>query len=100
MPEARHQVTIGRPVADVFAFVAFVAIAGPVRPKGEYQAALLTGAAAILAVVAIAAALVSESMGLWWADAAGSVLIAAVLAREGWASVGWGRETARPRRLD
>jgi hypothetical protein len=24
---------------------------------------------------------------LWWADAAGSIVIAAVLAREGWASV-------------
>lgn len=54
--------------------------------------ALLTGAAAVLALVAVGALVLSD-LGLWWADAAGSLVIAAVLAREGWASVGWGRET-------
>ena len=48
--------------------------------------ALLTGAAAVLAAVALTAVALS-TFGLWWADAAGSVLIAAALAREGWASV-------------
>jgi divalent metal cation (Fe/Co/Zn/Cd) transporter len=48
--------------------------------------ALLTGAAALLAAVALVAVALG-SVGLWWADAAGSLLIAAALAREGWASV-------------
>ena len=53
--------------------------------------ALLTAAAALLALVALVATLLNEALGLWWADAAGTLVIAAVLAREGWASVGWSR---------
>ena len=54
--------------------------------------ALLTGAAALLALVALLATVLAAAAGLWWADAVGTMIIAAVLAREGWASVGWGRE--------
>ena len=54
--------------------------------------ALLTAAAALLAGVALGAVALG-AVGLWWADAAGSLVIAAVLAREGWASLGWGRST-------
>ena len=53
--------------------------------------ALLTGAAAVLAGVALVAVALG-SVGLWWADAAGSLLIAAALAREGWSSVRLSRE--------
>lgn len=56
--------------------------------------ALLTGAAALLALVALLATLLAETAGLWWADAVGTLVIAAVLAREGWASVGWSRSPA------
>ena len=55
--------------------------------------ALLTGAAALLALVALLAIVLNEVAGLWWADAAGTLVIAAVLAREGWASVGWSRSS-------
>jgi divalent metal cation (Fe/Co/Zn/Cd) transporter len=55
--------------------------------------ALLTGAAALLALVALLATVLAETAGLWWADAVGTLLIAAVLAREGWASVGWSRSS-------
>ena len=55
--------------------------------------ALLTGAAALLALVALLAAVLAETLGLWWADATGTLVIAAVLAREGWASVGWSRSS-------
>jgi divalent metal cation (Fe/Co/Zn/Cd) transporter len=48
--------------------------------------ALLTGAAALLAGVALLAVGLAAT-GLWWADAAGSLVIAAVLGREGLASV-------------
>jgi divalent metal cation (Fe/Co/Zn/Cd) transporter len=53
--------------------------------------ALLTGAAALLALVALVATVLAETAGMWWADAVGTLIIAAVLAREGWASVGWSR---------
>ena len=52
--------------------------------------ALLTGAAALLAGVALVAVGLAAT-GLWWADAAGSLVIAGVLAREGLATVGWSR---------
>ena len=46
--------------------------------------ALLTGAAAVLVVVALVAGQLAPSLGIWWADAAGSIVIALVLGREGW----------------
>jgi len=55
--------------------------------------ALLTGAAALLALVALLATILSATVGLWWADAVGTLVIAAVLAREGWSSVGWSRSS-------
>jgi divalent metal cation (Fe/Co/Zn/Cd) transporter len=55
--------------------------------------ALLTGAAALLALVALVATVLAETIGAWWADAAGTLIIAAVLAREGWASDGRSRSS-------
>ncbi|MEP6637934.1 MAG: cation transporter [Chloroflexota bacterium] len=49
--------------------------------------ALLTGAAAILAGVSLVSLLLSTNAGIWWADAIGALVIAALLAREGLASV-------------
>lgn len=46
--------------------------------------ALLTAAAAVLALVALVAGEIAPSFGLWWADAFGSLVIAVVLGREGW----------------
>ena len=46
--------------------------------------ALLTAAGATLAVIALAAGQIATSIGLWWADAVASVVIALFLAREGW----------------
>jgi divalent metal cation (Fe/Co/Zn/Cd) transporter len=65
--------------------------AARIDSKALANDALLTAAAALLALVALLAAFVSSSGELWWADAVGSVVIAAVLVREGWASVGWAR---------
>jgi divalent metal cation (Fe/Co/Zn/Cd) transporter len=61
-------------------------VASRLASKSLSNDALLTGAAALLAAVALLAVALA-SVGLWWADAAGSIVIAAVLAREGWASV-------------
>jgi len=63
------------------------------RSKALQNDALLTGAAALLALVALLATVLAETSGLWWADAVGTLVIAAVLAREGWASVGWSRSS-------
>jgi len=49
--------------------------------------ALLTAAAAVLALIALLAGGLAVSLGLWWADAVGSLVIAAVLAREGLVSI-------------
>jgi divalent metal cation (Fe/Co/Zn/Cd) transporter len=57
--------------------------------------ALLTGAAALLAGVALLAVGLATS-GLWWADAAGSLVIAVVLGREGLTSVRLSRSRAGP----
>jgi divalent metal cation (Fe/Co/Zn/Cd) transporter len=51
------------------------------------QDALLTAAAAALAAVALVAGQLGPAIGLSWADAAGTLVIAAVLAREGLAIV-------------
>jgi divalent metal cation (Fe/Co/Zn/Cd) transporter len=45
--------------------------------------ALLTAAGAFLAFVALVASALAPALGLWWADSAGSVVIAVVLGREG-----------------
>lgn len=64
--------------------------------------AVLTAAAAMLALVALVAALLAEAAQIWWADPVGTLVIAAVLAREGWTSVraptGTGPASASPRR--
>jgi divalent metal cation (Fe/Co/Zn/Cd) transporter len=46
--------------------------------------AFLTAAGALLAFVALVAGQFGPSIGLWWADSVGSIVIAAALAREGW----------------
>jgi divalent metal cation (Fe/Co/Zn/Cd) transporter len=49
--------------------------------------AFLTAAAAVLACVSLAGVVASTLLGMWWADAVGALIIAVVLAREGWTSV-------------
>lgn len=66
-------------------------VAAALGSKALANDALLTGAAAVLAAVALGAIALS-TLGLWWADAAGSLLIAAALAREGWGSVRLSRD--------
>jgi divalent metal cation (Fe/Co/Zn/Cd) transporter len=48
---------------------------------------ILTAVAAFLALVSLVSVTLSATLGVWWADAVGSLLIAAVLAREGVESV-------------
>ena len=53
---------------------------------------LLTGVAAVLGVISLVGLLASEALGAGWADAAGALVVAAILVREGLGSVRIGRE--------
>ena len=48
---------------------------------------LLTGVAAALGAVSLASIVLSEALGITWADAVGALVMAPVIAREGWLSV-------------
>jgi len=47
---------------------------------------ILTAIAAVLAFVSLLSLVLSEWFGFWWADAAGALIVAIVLARESWAA--------------
>ncbi len=55
--------------------------------------ALLTGAAAVLASVSLVSLVLSTNFGVWAADGIGALIIAALLAREGLASVRLARDS-------
>ena len=91
--------------ASIALLVASVAILPPLAiAKSRVAAALgsgalradsiLTGVAALLAGISLASLAGSAAFGLWWADAVAALIVAAVLAREGWASVVASRSVA------
>jgi divalent metal cation (Fe/Co/Zn/Cd) transporter len=49
---------------------------------------ILTGVAALLAVISLASLAASETFGLWWADAIAALVVGAIVLREGWRSLG------------
>jgi divalent metal cation (Fe/Co/Zn/Cd) transporter len=48
---------------------------------------ILTAVAALLAAISLASLAASDRLGLWWADAVAAIVVAAILAREGLASM-------------
>jgi divalent metal cation (Fe/Co/Zn/Cd) transporter len=54
---------------------------------------LLTGIAALLALISLVGLGLSEALGLTWADALGALLVAVILMREGWGSLQATRKT-------
>jgi len=48
---------------------------------------LLTGIAALLALISLVGLGLSEALGLTWADAVGALVVTAILVREGWGSL-------------
>jgi divalent metal cation (Fe/Co/Zn/Cd) transporter len=48
---------------------------------------ILTAVAALLAAISLLSLAASEAFGLWWADAVAAVIVGAIIAREGWASL-------------
>jgi divalent metal cation (Fe/Co/Zn/Cd) transporter len=66
-------------------------VAGRLGSRALANDALLTGAAAVLALVALVSTVVATELDLWWADPIGAIAIALVLAREGVSSLREGR---------
>ncbi len=91
-------------VATVALLLASV-IALPVLARAKYRVSIrlrsralrgdsiLTAVAALLAVVSLTSLLVADAFGLWWADAAGALVVAVIVLREGVGSV----TASRPR---
>jgi divalent metal cation (Fe/Co/Zn/Cd) transporter len=48
---------------------------------------ILTAVAASLAAISLVSLAASDALGLWWADAVAAVVVAAIIAREGWGSL-------------
>jgi divalent metal cation (Fe/Co/Zn/Cd) transporter len=57
---------------------------------------ILTAIAAVLALIGIASLVLEELVHVTWGDAAGALVIAAVIAREGWSSVQAARTGVSP----
>jgi divalent metal cation (Fe/Co/Zn/Cd) transporter len=53
---------------------------------------ILTAVAAVLAVISLASEAVANAVDWWWADAVGAIIVAAVVLREGWASLALARK--------
>jgi divalent metal cation (Fe/Co/Zn/Cd) transporter len=49
---------------------------------------ILTAVAALLAAISLASLAASQAFGLWWADAGAALVVAAIVLREGWRSLG------------
>ncbi len=48
---------------------------------------ILTAVAAALAAISLGSLAASDALGLWWADAVAALIVAAIIAREGWSSL-------------
>lgn len=48
---------------------------------------VLTAVAALLAAIGLVSLAASDTLGLWWADAAAALVVAMILVREGWGSL-------------
>ena len=48
---------------------------------------ILTGVAALLALISLVSLAASEALGLWWADAVAALIVGAIVVREGWSSL-------------
>lgn len=48
---------------------------------------ILTAVAAALAAISLVSLAASNVLGLWWADAAAALIVAAIIGREGWGSL-------------
>ena len=54
---------------------------------------ILTAVAGLLALISLVSLIAAEAVGLWWMDAVAAVIVALILAREGWGGVRASRPT-------
>jgi len=85
------------PVRAILLLIAVVAL--PPLAVAKYRTArdlgsgalradsILTGIAALLALIGLISLVLDEVAGVAWADAVGALLISVIVAREGWSSV-------------
>ena len=57
---------------------------------------ILTAVAALLGVISLGSLVASEALGLWWADAVGALVVAAIIGREGTGSLRASEGRAKP----
>jgi divalent metal cation (Fe/Co/Zn/Cd) transporter len=62
-------------------------VAAKLRSGALRADSILTGIAALLAVIGFLGLALSEAFGFTWADAVGALIVAAIVLREGWGSV-------------
>jgi divalent metal cation (Fe/Co/Zn/Cd) transporter len=85
--------------ASLALLIASVAVLPPLA-IGKYRVAarlgsgalradsILTAVAAVLAAISLASLAASQAFGFWWADAIAAFVVAAIVVREGWVSLG------------
>lgn len=49
---------------------------------------ILTGVAAVLAMISLASLAAAQTLGWWWADAVAALIVSVIVLREGWSSLG------------
>lgn len=62
-------------------------VAARLRSGALRADSILTAVAAVLAAISLVSLAASSSLGLWWADAASALVVAAIVVREGWSSL-------------
>jgi divalent metal cation (Fe/Co/Zn/Cd) transporter len=66
-------------------------VAGRLGSRALRADSILTGVAALLALISLASLATSEAFGLWWSDAIAALVVAAIVVREGWSSLALSR---------
>ncbi|HEY7942275.1 MAG TPA: cation transporter [Candidatus Limnocylindrales bacterium] len=92
--QAHPQATVAGTVLLLFSVVVLPPLAvakyrvAQVMASGALRAdSVLTGIAAVLALVSLVGLGLAEGFGLTWADAVGALVVTAILVREGWTSL-------------
>ena len=74
--------------------VAKYRVAGRLASGALRADSILTAAAALLAAISLASLAATDAFGFWWADAVAALIVAVILAREGWSSFALSRSPA------
>jgi divalent metal cation (Fe/Co/Zn/Cd) transporter len=59
-------------------------VASRLGSRALHADSVLTAVAGLLAVISLGSLVLADAFGLWWADAAAALIVAAIVVREGW----------------